>query len=242
MTWTIIRIDFTEKCMCVFGEKKHYITCGKGYVVVNSEGNEAFCGPQCAKNPKYLINPNEIVPVLTKGCLEINVKEQNSSTHITINNNQLPSQINNLELHREKAIAYLLLRVEKLNHYPKIKYNKLDDIYNRYLSNKLTHSDICFLSKLVICADYPEYSYQNLQAIYACDFWIDQFLKQNTNKNLSFMKDIKKHLHKKLALSTKQIKGLNSWFDNTKGNKIVNIKLNAFAINPKTHWLKKSYK
>lgn len=239
MTWTIIRIDFTEKCICIFGNKKHYITCGKGYVVVNNEGNEAFCGPQCAKNPKYVVNPNERVPDLTKGCLEIDVKEQTTSKHITTSNNQLPSQINNQELDREKAIAYLLLRVEKLNHYPKIKYNKLNDIYRRYLSNTLTSTDIRFLSKLVISSDYPEYSYQNLQAIYACDFWINQFLNQNINKDLLFMKNIKNYLRKKLALTTEQIKGLNSWFDNTKGNKIVNIKLNAFAIDPKTYWLKK---
>lgn len=242
MTWTIIRIDFTEKCMCTFGEKKHYITCGKGYVVVNNEGIEAFCGPQCAKNPKYVINPNEKVPDLTKGCLEVDIKEQTPSTHITPNNNRLLSQINNQELNHNKAIAYLLLRVEKLSHYHQMKYKKLDDIYSKYLSNKLTNADITFLLKLVDSPDYPEYSYQNLQAIYACDFWINQFLKQNTNKDTSFVKKIKNYLHKKLALTTPQIIGLNSWFDNTEGKKIVNIKLNAFTINPITYWKTKSSK
>ncbi len=239
MAWTLIRIDFTETCECIFGEKKHYITCGKGYVVVNNEGIEAFCGPQCAKNSKYVTNPNEKVPDFTKGCLVIDVKEQTQSTFNPHSDDKSPSQINNQKSDYIKAISYLLLRVEKLKHYPQMRYKKLSDIYGKYLSGQLDNIDINFLLMLGESSIYPEFSYQNLQAIYACDFWINQFLKQNANKDTSFVKEIKSYLVANLALTPSQIKGLNRWFDNTEGKKIVNIKPNAFAIDPTTYWKNK---
>lgn len=36
MLWRVVRIDFTERCACVFGSKAHYITSGKGFVVVDN--------------------------------------------------------------------------------------------------------------------------------------------------------------------------------------------------------------
>lgn len=240
MVWTVIRIDFTEKCVCIFGEKKHYITSGKAYVVVNEQGVEAFCGPQCAKNPNYVKNPDEKVPDLTKGCLDIDIKDQNAST-CTNPNNKKPASTNKQELNHNKAIAYLLLRVQKLSHYPQIRYAKLDDIYNRYISNQIADNDIIFLLKLIESPNYPEYSYKNLQAIYACDFWINQFLRENTDKNTTFIESIKKYLFDKLALTPSQIEGLNSWFDNTNRRKMINIKPNAFVINPTTYWKIKTY-
>lgn len=50
MLWKVVRIDFTERCACIFGSKTHYITSGKGYVVADNEGcNERFSGPLIAR-------------------------------------------------------------------------------------------------------------------------------------------------------------------------------------------------
>lgn len=137
---------------------------------------------------------------------------------------------------KHNAIAYLLLRVEKLKHFKKIKYRKLDVVYERYKNSGLTDSDYAFLNRLVDAKDFPEYSLKNLQAIYACDFWINQFIKNECNRDLTFVDGCRSYLHRKLALTPSQITGLNSWFDNSNGRRMVRLKSNSFVINPGNYW------
>ncbi|WP_240346079.1 hypothetical protein [Pectobacterium brasiliense] len=138
----------------------------------------------------------------------------------------------------QNAIAYLLLRVEKLKNFPKIKYKKLDELYERYHRDSLTESDFILLNKLIDSKSFPEYSLKNLQAIYACEFWINQFLKLNQDKDLNYVEGLKNYLHTKLALTSSQISGLNKWFDNSSGRKMVKLKPNPFVIDPSEYWKK----
>lgn len=93
----------------------------------------------------------------------------------------------------QNAIAYLLLRVEKLKNFSKIKYKKLDALYERYQSDGLTDCDFTFLHRLIDSKLFPEYSLKNLQAIYACEFWINEFLKSNQDKDLSYVESLKNY-------------------------------------------------
>lgn len=240
MLWRVVRIDFTERCACVFGSKVHYITSGKGYVVVDKEGNERFAGPDCARNPGYVSNPEGKVADLTKGCLEPDVEDRVSTSKtkskVAIGKVREGSKIDDHS--NQNAIAYLLLRVDKLKNFPKIKYKNLDAIYERYQKDALTDSDFILLHKLIDSKSYPEYSLKNLQAIYACEFWINEFLKSNQDKDLSYVESLKNYLHDKLALTSSQINGLNKWFDNTNGRKMIRLKPTSFVINPTVYWNK----
>ncbi|MCW9696139.1 hypothetical protein [Proteus mirabilis] len=241
MLWKVVRIDFNERCACVFGSKTHYITSGKGYVVVDNEGNERFSGPNCARNPDYVSNPEEKVPDLTKGCLEPDSEDDGAapSSRLKGNNGKVRVASTIDEHSKQNAIAYLLLRVQKLQSIPKIKYSKLDAIYRRYQLASLTDNDFIFLYKLIDSNSFPEYSLKNLQAFYACEFWINQFIQDNQEKDLSYVESLRSYLHAKLALTPSQITGLNKWFDNTNGRKMVRLKPNPFAIDPTVYWKKK---
>lgn len=234
MQWRVVRIDFTERCACVFGSKTHYITSGKGYVVVDVDGNEKFSGPNCARNPDFVVNPNENVPDLTKGCLEPEGEDSGPKINVppegTGRATKAPIVMS--DRCKQNAVAYLILRVEKLKHFKKIKYQKLDVLYERYNNSDLTDSDYYFLNRLVDAKDFPEYSLKNLQAIYACDFWINQFIKNERNKDLTYVESCRSYLHRKLALTPSQIIGLNNWFDNSNGRKMVRLKSDFFVINP----------
>lgn len=92
--------------------------------------------------------------------------------------------------------------------------------------------------KLIDSNSFPEYSLKNLQAFYACEFWINQFIQDNQEKDLSYVESLRSYLHAKLALTPSQITGLNKWFDNTNGRKMVRLKPNPFAIDPTVYWKK----
>ncbi|GKX44529.1 hypothetical protein SOASR015_35630 [Pectobacterium carotovorum subsp. carotovorum] len=240
MLWRVVRIDFTERCACVFGSKTHDITSGKGFVVVDHKGNERFAGPDCVRNPNYVSNPGEKVPDLTKGCLEPGgeVGGDTSKAPPKIATGEVGGTSKKDDHSNQNAIAYLLLRVEKLKNFPKIKYKKLDELYERYQRDSLTEGDFIFLNKLIESKSFPEYSLRNLQAIYACEFWINQFIKVNQDKDLSYVDSLKSYLHAKLALTPSQISGLNKWFDNSSGRKMVKLKPNPFVIDPSEYWKK----
>lgn len=224
MIYSVIRIDFTERCQCVFCSRK--ITSGKGYVVVNEKGEEAFCGPVCAKDKNNVINPGARIPDLTKGAIDAEERE-NSRKGRNMGIGDRPKL--DEEIEKQNAIAYLLLRMEKLKDFPGVHYKKLDPIFMKYKANNLLEEDYNFLKILMKGEKRPEFSYKNLQAIYACNFWIDKFIKNNSNTDISFVKSLRKYLHEHLRLTEKQIEGLNKWFDRADGGGMVRIKKDVFT-------------
>lgn len=66
MKWKLLRRDFVDSVVpCRLGKKSHNITSGVAYVIEDENGHIAYCGPVCAKNEQYVINPHESVPDFT---------------------------------------------------------------------------------------------------------------------------------------------------------------------------------
>lgn len=225
MQYTLVRIDFYsgEKCdVC-----PRPLTSGKARVLVDEAGNELFVGPVCAQ--KKATNGKGKVPDLTMAALDPEAVSAggNSAGKPGSSNGPATSQIDNSD--RLKAESYLLLRTEKLVNYSGMSYGKLADLHRRYLINGLSDDDVKYLLNLMakVKNDRPEYSYKNLQAIYACDFWIQRFLAKDAS---DFILSLKAYLHAHLALTPGQIDGLNKWFKNKPG--MISIKPDAFAFAP----------
>ncbi|MGY2169795.1 hypothetical protein [Pseudomonas gingeri] len=227
MAYTLVRIDFYsgEKC----GVCPRPLTSGKARVLVDELGNEVFVGPVCAV--REAANGKEKVPDLTMAALDpeaeggaggaprVGAPGAGGNT----------SSQDTSERDRVRAESYLLLRTEKLATYPGMSYGKLKELQTRYRGAELTEDDIRYLINLMakVQRERPEYSYRNLQAIYACDFWIERFL---INDKSDFISDLKSYLNSKLALTTRQIEGLNKWFKHREG--MISIKPDAFAFDP----------
>lgn len=226
MSWTVVRYDFTKKVECRLGLKKHYITSGKGFVIRNENGEEAFCGPVCASNPLYVTNPNEKVPDITMGCSIFNESGQIVVSEVVRGS---ANQKNDEEINEKNAaIAYLTLRCNKLAHIKGIKYNALNAIYSEYLKdNDLSESDVDFVSYVMNNDDFQKYTYKNLLGIYACDYWINYFIE--CNDNIKYVERVRATLHKNLFLEKEQITKLNNWFRYSDGKEIMKLKENLFS-------------
>ncbi|MUK76561.1 hypothetical protein GNP84_06530 [Aliivibrio fischeri] len=226
MSWTVIRYDFTDKVECRLGTKKHYVTSGKGFVIRNENGEEAFCGPVCASNPLFVTNPNDKVPDITMGCGVFTESgraiEQGTDRGST--NQKADKKIDE----KNAAIAYLTLRCNKLAHIRGVKYNALNAIYDEYLKeNDLSESDVDFISYVMGNDDFQKYTYKNLLGVYACDYWINYFIENNDN--IKYVEKVRAVLHKDLFLEKTQIVKLNNWFRYSDGKKIMKIKENLFS-------------
>ncbi|MFS2160660.1 hypothetical protein ACCD10_25430 [Pseudomonas sp. Pseusp122] len=225
MQYTLVRIDFFsgEKC----GVCPKPLTSGKARVLVDEAGNEVFVGPVCAQNKA--VNGKAKVPDLTAAAWDPDAVLSGGGAKTTAGSSSAvgASQPDNSD--RVRAESYLLLRTEKLPSYEGMSYGKLADLHRQYLSEGLTDNDVKYLLNLMakVQTARPEYSYRNLQAIYACDFWIKRFLAQDAS---DFIASLQTYLKTHLALTPGQIGGLNKWFNNQPG--MISIKPEAFAFDP----------
>ncbi|MBV6540764.1 hypothetical protein HT667_04675 [Ursidibacter maritimus] len=234
MEWKKIRIDFTETVKCQFCARM--ITSGKGIVVQDEMGNLAFSGPSCAqnKNGSNVINPKEKVIDITKGCVlqETNKaspgKEQNSTEQDNFASKHDNEVHNYLDVNAVKA--YLILRFEKLSHLTSIlKSQKLNEIYQNYKqTDQISSDDENYLRMIMYGHRHPTCTYQNLQAVYAAEYWLNSFIEHHSDNDLTFIRSALTQLRKKLTLTEKQILGINNWFKYTDG-KMVKLKTNAFV-------------
>ena len=194
MVWKKVRIDFTDRIKCQFCPQP--ITSGKGIVVVNEDGEYAFSGPCCAKKAKNVINPTEKLIDVTKGCLEYSVTSSPSRILSNSDNNPLIVLESNDYFDENAVKAYLLLRFEKLTHIPAINTvtsSKLTEIYNQYKkTDKISEKDKKYLEKVMYGENFPKFTYKNLQAVYAADFWLNLFIQHNKAEDLKFIESLLK--------------------------------------------------
>lgn len=232
MTWKAIRVDFTPKIKCQFCTQ--YITSGKGVLVKNEKEEYAFSGPCCAKKSKNVINPTEKLVDVTKATFEqINKIHKNPShTLPNIKDTTGAEKLDNFP--EDMAKSYLVLRCEKLAHIERISKftsNKLNDIYQKFkISGNISKSHETYLNTIMFGKKFPTFTYQNLQAIYAADYWLSYFINNSKTIDVSFAESLLEQLGRKLTLTVKQIEGINKWFDNAE-EKMLKIKTNAFVYN-----------
>ena len=127
------------------------------------------------------------------------------------------------------AECYLLLRVEKLGDFRGMKLDTLVKLAEKLRMAGLADDDYSYLKNLMakVKTVRPEFSIKNLQAIYACNYWINYFLAKESS---DFISDLKRSLNRDLALTPSQVEGLNKWFNNRPG--MLSIKSDAFAFDP----------
>ncbi|MCI5764958.1 hypothetical protein [Actinobacillus porcinus] len=232
--WKKIRIDFTDTVKCQFCSR--LITSGKAIVVQDEFGTLSFSGPYCAqnKNGQNVVNPKEKLIDITKGCLlHEPTKNDKTDKPIDVEQDNFTS-IHDDEVHNyldSNAVnAYLTLRFGKLSHLNSIiKSQKLNDIYRNYeLTGQISLKDENYIRMIMYGDAYPLYTYQNLQAVYAAEYWLQSFIQHNPGSDLNFIQDTLNQLRRKLILTEKQIMGINNWFKNSDG-KMVKLKVNAFV-------------
>ncbi|EIJ69713.1 hypothetical protein [Pasteurella bettyae] len=234
MKWKKIRIDFTETVKCQFCARM--ITSGKGIVVQDEMGNLAFSGPSCAQNRNgpNIVNPKEKVIDITKGCVlqepnkTLSGKEQNSTEQDNFTSKHDNEVHDYLDVNAVKA--YLILRFEKLSHLTSIlKSRKLNEIYQNYKqTGQISSGDENYLRTIMYRCIHSAYTYQNLQAVYAAEYWLNSFIEHHPDNDLTFISSTLTQLRKKLTLTEKQILAINNWFKHSDG-KMVKLKANAFV-------------
>lgn len=232
--WKKIRIDFTDTVKCQFCSR--LITSGKAIVVQDEFGTLSFSGPSCAqnKNVQNVVNPKEKIIDITKGCLlQEPTKNDKADKPIDVEQDNFTS-IHDDEVHNyldSNAVnAYFTLRFGKLSHLNSIiKSQKLNNIYHNYeLTGQISLKDENYIRKIMYGDSHPSHTYQNLQAVYAAEYWLQSFILHNPGRDLNFIQDTLNQLRKKLTLTEKQIMGINNWFKNSDG-KMVKLKVNAFV-------------
>lgn len=224
-SYRLLRIDFTDDQACAFCPNR--LTTGIGRVLVDDAGNEVFAGPVCAK--KNARNAGEKVPNLTLASLEPEAAKPtptSPSGDKALAKPRAP-RVSDEEVQRQHAISYLLLRAEKLSAYKGMCFGRLQEVYERYRARGLSENDQTYLQNLMakVERERPEYSYANLQALYACHFWIERFLGQ---ENSDFIRGLRHYLRSNLYLKPAQIEGLNKWFERREG--MISIKSDAFQL------------
>ncbi|WP_313025458.1 hypothetical protein [Pseudomonas lopnurensis] len=233
MAYSRLRVDFSTNDECHFCDNK--LRSGKVRILVDDEGREVQAGPVCAQ--KHSVNPKEKIPDLTAAAFEGDEPEltqagqgdQPAGTGWRGGARSSAGTADQEERQRRLAECYLLLRVEKLGNFRGMKLERLVQLAEKLRDSGLELDDYRYLGNLMakVGTARPEYTFKNLQAIYACSYWIDYFLAK---ESADFISDLQRSLRKELALTPGQVIGLNKWFKNRSG--MLSIKPDAFAFDP----------
>lgn len=229
MTFSIARIDFSDDKKCNFCTQP--LTSGKVRILRDEHGREVQAGPVCAK--KHATPPTGPIPDLTTAALEPDseVELGTGATGTRTATKTTGSAGMDADLKKQRiAVGYLLLRAEKLKHFRGMSIERITKLHEQFQTVGLTEDCYKYLSNLMakVQKDHPAYSLRNLQAIYACSFWIDRLL-QRENK-AEYITSLKQYLEKRLALTPGQIEGLNKFLSREPG--MLTIKPDAFAFDP----------
>ncbi|APC19576.1 hypothetical protein BLL42_28090 (plasmid) [Pseudomonas frederiksbergensis] len=232
MAYISLRVDFSTNDECNFCGNR--LRSGKVRILVDDEGREVQAGPVCAKNNS--VNPKEKIPDLTAAAFEGDEPELTrggpggqATAAASVIGEVSRGATNKEEIQRRMAECYLLLRVEKLGDFRDMKFERLVTLAEKLRGAVLADGDYRYLNNLMakVQTVRPEVSIKNLQAIYACNYWINYFLAKESS---DFISDLKRSLHRDLALTPGQVEALNKWFKNRPG--MLSIKPDAFAFNP----------
>lgn len=220
MPWTRIRKDFTARVTCRFCPNA--ITSGIGTVVRNEDGDEAFSGPTCAR--LHTVNPYDSIPDITTALLVPDEERREVNTIGRLRQGRRRDL--NPQDDTQQLVSYLLLRCERLSHYPGMGYHKLSEVYDRYVVEEvMEESDKPYLRNLIgyVERTRPELSPRNLRQVYACEFWVLRFIEmQDDEDGVEFGRSLLRYLRDRLRLTRGQIDGLNKWLDNMPGMGLIN--------------------
>lgn len=231
MAYIRLRVDFSTNDECHFCDNR--LRSGKVRILVDDDGREVQAGPVCAKNNS--VNPKGRIPDLTAAAFEGDEPELTGGgsggqvTAASGSGRAHDGTTDKEEMQHRLAECYLLLRVEKLDDFRGMKLDALVKLAEKLRGAGLTVGDYRYLNNLMVKVQTarPEFSIKNLQAIYACNYWINHFLARESS---DFISDLKRSLHRDLALTPGQVEALNKWFNNRPG--MLSIKPDAFAFDP----------
>lgn len=116
-------------------------------------------------------------------------------------------------------MEYLVLRYQTLKELPGMSIRTLDPLYERDLKGELTEEDRKHLSALIrkVGVERPEYSPENLAAVYAYSFWIRIALERLPGERHDFLKKMLLQVLKTLHLTVAQAEGVNRWLARIEG-------------------------
>lgn len=211
MPYTLVRIDFSDDPNCQWC--RNALRSGKVRILVDENGAEVQAGPTCARN--HAQNPDEKVPDLTRATLELDEPEPgvgpvaggNPGNGRGRSNGQARNEQQE-RIRRDRAVSYLLLRAEKLVDFKDVFTDKIGKVYQCYLVDEMTDGDFDFLDNLMVKVKntWPKLSLRNLQATYACHYWMERFLEQ---EDKPFIQSLQAQLKLKLYLTPTQVGKLN---------------------------------
>lgn len=205
----VLKKDFVPENSISYCRNLH-LTSGKAYYLRDTNGNIHYAGRNCAQQHADANTDFTQIPDLTKSLIA------NVAGHVGGNGGN--GGVANLANNKPLAIAYLLLREEKLQQYSFIQryaFRQLRTIYDNYLQNNdLTEQEVdqvMFYIQNSINID-QKLSLQNLETCYAYDYILGRAIANTANS--TFLQGLLAHLHQHCTLSNNQIQGLQNWLVN----------------------------
>lgn len=211
-----IKKDFVNEETESYCGKGRKLSSGKAYYLKDSRGLIHYGGKQCAE--MLVTNDLSQIPDLTKSLIarregQVNEGQTNSS------------QKKQHDLEKSKAIAYLLLREEKLFEYKfknrSLSYEVLKDYYTEYKDSLDLPSEAIshILNIERRSSEFSKrYSLKNLSTCYAYQYILERTLdtltKKENHEGIRYVNDLlngDKGIKHFCSLTKEQITGLSKW-------------------------------
>lgn len=222
----VVKKDFVPE----YTKSYHYgkkLTSGKAYYLKDDNGNTYYASKYYVD--KYLNVDLSKIPDLTTSLISMTVNENSINKTHTENRNKFNHDKSN-------AIAYIILRQEKLTQY-NLSYEPLKKYYDKYISDgNLDDKDINHIINIEKRAKQSDskLSLYNLRTCYAYEFILKRtlnYLEQNQKiDGVKFINSLIFYLRKNYTLSENQIKGLQNRLHylpkDLKESKLMNFKIN----------------
>lgn len=210
----VIKKDFVNEDTESYCSNHKKLSSGKAYFLLDGQGNIHFAGKQCAE--KYSKTDLSTIPDLTKSLVS-----NHENPHVTGGN--LSGGNNKNDLTKAKAIAYMLLREERLRDFtynkkslsyePLRKYNEQYQKTYDLPENAINH--ILAIEKKSVENFSSKLSLKNLSTCYAYHFILNRTLtyleKKEKTGGIHYISGILNDLKVKCILSANQIQGLANW-------------------------------
>ncbi len=212
-----IKKDFVNEETESYCGKGRKLSSGKAYYLRDANGVIHFGGRQCAE--LHAANDLSQIPDLTKSLIARHEGQPNGGKNISLRDNQQH------DLEKPKAIAYLLLREEKLSEFRfknrPLSYEVLKNYYFEYkdsldLTSKAV-SHILNIERKSMTVN-KRYSLKNLSTCYAYKYilerTLDALIKNENQKGIKYVNDLingEKGIMQFCSLTEEQITGLSKW-------------------------------
>jgi len=211
----IVKKDFVPEDTDSYCAKGHKLSSGKAYFMETGNGHIVYGGKQCAE--KHSNTDLSQIPDLTKSLVS---RTEGATRNDGITANRKNAH-NNLD--KPKAIAYIILREEKLISFQyrnkSLSQVTLQKYYEKYKQGEDLSDDevkhILNLEKIAAKKTKAKMSLKNLSTCYAYQYLLERTLVyldiKNNTAGITFVNSLINSLHDYCSLTNKQIEGLARW-------------------------------